>query len=245
MATMASMKIEKQALIDRLRKRFGARPHTPRESRTVYSAAAHGDVASPSVSRTHTPSQTLPLARSRAHHTTSLAGADAKLTAGLPVIDGGLLTLDAVNEYCTANSLLMNKVEIENLFQHFGVIGAKGDPVVDMSLFLGLLCVDDAGSDPVWYHHLPATGPTEAHLALSGTPHLEFGEQYKPFPKHWGIPPNAQMKGHDGIVRDLPNGYGKGNAPMEKWVVNNMAADSKTSTTVRGVKPYPYGNYSL
>ena len=40
---------------------------------------------------------------------------------------------------------------------------------------------------------------------------MEFGEQYKPFPKHWGVPPNTQMKGHDGVVRILPGGFGKGN----------------------------------
>ena len=122
--------------------------------------------------------------------------------------------------------------------------GGEG-AVVDMDAFLVAMRQTVGGEDPVWRETHPPPSAYTSHLALSGVSHLEFGEQYKPFPKHWGIPPNAQMKGHDGIVRDLPGGYGKGNAPMEKWVANNMAADSKTSTTVRGVKPYPYGNYSL
>ena len=52
-------------------------------------------------------------------------------------------------------------------------------------------------------------------------------------------------KGHDGIMRELPGGYGKGNAPMYNWVMENMAIDKKSDTNTRGVKPYPYGNYSL
>ena len=69
--------------------------------------------------------------------------------------------------------------------------------------------------------------------------HIEFGIQDKPFPKHWGIPPNSQMKGHDGIMRDLPGGYGKGNAPMYNWVAQNLGKDKKSFTNERGVKPYP------
>ena len=32
---------------------------------------------------------------------------------------------------------------------------------------------------------------------------------------------------------------------MALWVKINMEKDSTTKTTVRGVKPFPFGNYSL
>ena len=32
---------------------------------------------------------------------------------------------------------------------------------------------------------------------------------------------------------------------MYKFVAQHMESDKKSETTVRGVKPYPYGNYSL
>ena len=86
---------------------------------------------------------------------------------------------------------------------------------------------------------------SQSAFPIGRTSHLDFQVAYKPFPKHWGVPPNAQMKGHDGIMRDLPGGYGKGNAPMAKWVAMHMEKDAKSSTTERGMKPYPYGNYSL
>ena len=38
----------------------------------------------------------------------------------------------------------------------------------------------------------------KSHLALSGVSHIEYGKWYKPYPKHWGNPPNAQMKGFEG-----------------------------------------------
>lgn len=38
----------------------------------------------------------------------------------------------------------------------------------------------------------------KSHLALSGVSHIEYGKWYKPYPKHWGSPPNAQMKGFEG-----------------------------------------------
>ena len=80
---------------------------------------------------------------------------------------------------------------------------------------------------------------------MSGTAHIGFDAQFKAFPKHWGAPPNSQLKGHNGIMRVLPGGYGKGNAPMANWVKMNMEKDNLSKTSVRGVKPYPFGNYSL
>ena len=53
------------------------------------------------------------------------------------------------------------------------------------------------------------------------------------------------MKGFDGVVRDLPGGYGKGNGPMEKYVKMNMEHDAMNGTDIYGRKPYPFGNYSL
>ena len=152
------------------------------------------------------------------------------------------MDLSQVNSYLTANDLKMNAVEIENLMELYA---PTEDGPVDMHLFLSTLMTDFSGQDPVEYTLTLPDSPYEAHLALSGTSHLEFGVQYKPYPKHWGLPPNSQMKGHDGIMRDLPGGYGKGNAPMAKWVANNLAHDKKSETTERGTKPFPYGNYSL
>lgn len=153
------------------------------------------------------------------------------------------MSLVEANSYLTQNGMLINKIEFENLFDHFGR-GGEG-AVVDMDAFLVAMRQTVGGEDPVWRETHPPPSAYTSHLALSGVSHIEFGEQAKPFPKHWGIPPNAQMKGHDGIMRDLPGGYGKGNAPMFNWVQENMQKDKKSSTSERGLKPYPFGNYSL
>ena len=115
---------------------------------------------------------------------------------------------------------------------------------VDLAAFFGACAVDERGRPPVF---LPIAVDSEhnAHLALSGKSSMIFGEQYKPYPQHWGPPPNMQMKGHAGVVRDLPGGYGKGNESMEKWVRQNMEHDKRTLTNVNGVSKYPLGNYSL
>jgi len=146
-----------------------------------------------------------------------------------------------LSTWMTNCSLHLNKGELENLHKHFPG-SAPGS--VDIGAFVFLCSDGSAGRDPVWVEHT-GVDPNTAHLALSGVAHLEFGEQRKPFPAHWGTAPNAQMKGHSGIVRELPGGYGKGNEPMAKWVAENMKKDKESMTTVRGVKPYPLGNYSL
>jgi len=147
------------------------------------------------------------------------------------------------NAYLVANAVLLNKVELENLFdaEHYGAGSGK----VDMQAFLAALKADEGGVDPIPLERYPPNDPNMMHLALSGESHCEFGMMYKPYPKHWGTPPNAQMKGHDGIMRELPGGYGKGNAPMYNWVHENLQKDRKTSTDARGRKPFPFGNYSL
>ena len=149
--------------------------------------------------------------------------------------------MDALSTYLVVNKMLMNKIEVENLVEHYAV----GGGLVDVGAFLTALMTDTSGDDPIYPKIHGFDSPHEAHLALSGVSHIEFGKLNKPFPKHWGVPPNAQMKGHDGIMRDLPGGYGKGNAPMFNWVQENLARDRKSLTNERGNKPFPYGNYSL
>merc|ERR1711871_1867784 len=138
----------------------------------------------------------------------------------------------------------LNRIEVENLFCHHGVT-TGGEEKLDVAAFVDTLKNYTSGNDPKYFQKYPPTSPSESHLALSGTMHISFEVQAKPFPKHWGQPPNAQMKGHDGIMRELPGGYGKGNAPAFKWVQANLAKDKKASTDERGNKPYPFGNYSL
>jgi len=149
--------------------------------------------------------------------------------------------VSAVSSYLVREKLLLNKGETENLYYYYGSLH---DGTVDLEPFLMDLINDPSGKDPVF---LDETGqsPNEAHLSLSGQMHLDFSAQYKPFPSHWGTPPNAQMKGHNGIMQELPGGYGKGNAPMAHWVKDNMVKDKANGANERGVSPYPFGNYSL
>ena len=150
------------------------------------------------------------------------------------------MSVEEANAFLSGISLVLNKNEFENVFAHFG------DGVTcDMSSFLEGLAEELPYASPKFFSSIPPTSPHKAHLALSGVSHIEFGEQYKPFPAHWGAPPNAQMKGHNGIMRELPRGYGKGNAPMAKWVAANIEKDDKAGRDPKGFSPYPYGNYSL
>ena len=80
---------------------------------------------------------------------------------------------------------------------------------------------------------------------MSGDGRTDLGKMYKPFPKRWGEPPNVMLKGHDGIMRDLPGGYGRGNRPMERWVEANLEKDAKQGISEVATKPkFPLGNYS-
>lgn len=139
------------------------------------------------------------------------------------------MSVTVCNEFLTNLKLFLNKTELENLFDHFGSSPSKcGHPKlivqliltpshqlwtrcrVDMAAFFSAVLEDNGGEDPVmWISADPPKNPNTAHLALSGISHIEFGVQFKPFPKHWGAPPNAQLKGHNGIMRALPGGYGK------------------------------------
>jgi len=148
-----------------------------------------------------------------------------------------------VSTYFCGQGLHLNAGEFENLYKLF-----PGDPTMataDLEAFIAACSAAPPGTvSPVWFA-APAESPNTAHLALSGRSTMEFGIQFKPYPKHWGKPPNAQMKGHSGVMRDLPGGYGKGNEPMAKWVKENLTKDKETATTEMGLKPYPLGNYSL
>jgi len=155
--------------------------------------------------------------------------------------DVNMMDALASNSFLCSCKINMNKIELENLFDHF----ASSATTMDMAAFLSAVLDDTSGVDPVMWITQPGQNPHTAHLALSGVSHIEFGVQAKPFPKHWGAPPNAQLKGHNGIMRVLPGGYGKGNAPMASWVKSNMEKDSMASTNERGCKPYAFGNYSL
>jgi len=146
-----------------------------------------------------------------------------------------------VSSWLTLHKVLLNKTQVENLYYHYP---GSGPDTVDLGAFIADCGDGSAGRDPEF---LLKTGESDhtAHLNLSGTMSIEFGDQFKPFPQHWGAAPNAQMKGHAGIMRQLPGAYGKGNEPMYKWVEENMKIDKMSKTTERGTKPYPFGNYSL
>ena len=51
--------------------------------------------------------------------------------------------------------------------------------------------------------------------------------QNKPFPAHWGDPPQIQTRD----IRELPGGYGKGSSTLAKWIQKNLDDDAS------GLKP--------
>ena len=154
-----------------------------------------------------------------------------------------MMTIEETNKFLMACGVLTNKIEFENIFEHYGE-EVDGVSMIDVAKFVSEVSMVPPGTEPRYFTAEPFS-PNKTHLALSGVSHMEFGEQYKPFPSHWGVPPNCQMKGHDGVVRELPGGYGKGNGPMEKYVKDNMEHDARNGTDVYGRRPLPFGNYSL
>ena len=153
------------------------------------------------------------------------------------------MNVTEAHRFLVGVGLCLNKTEFDNLFEHFDA-GEESVDRCDMLKFATELSTLPPGKEPVWRGPAPES-PYTHHLSLSGVSHLEFGKQYRPFPAHWGIPPNHTMKGHMGVVRDLPDGYGKGNGPMENWVKLHLEHDRDTNTDTYGRKPYPFGNYSL
>ena len=151
------------------------------------------------------------------------------------------MSLVEAHRFLVSVGMNLNKTEFDNVFEHWGT---EDKSTCNMLEFAGDLATLPPGTEPIYYEATPES-PNKTHLALSGVSHLEFGKQYKPFPAHWGGPPNCQMKGHFGVVRDLPGGYGKGNGPMEKYVKDNLEHDQTTGTDEYGRKPFPFGNYSV
>lgn len=152
--------------------------------------------------------------------------------------DTSAMTLEELSCFLSQAGVLLNKTELENVMIHFG-----DGSLADASAFLRALEVEEA-TGGTFIGASSVESPNKSHLALSGVMSVDFTQQYKPFPAHWGQPPNASMKGYDGIVRDLDGGYGKGNAPMAKWVKANIEADGMSQREPNGASPYPYGGYS-
>ncbi len=46
----------------------------------------------------------------------------------------------------------------------------------------------------------------------------------KPFPKHWGSPPQIQTKD----MIELPNGFGIGSSTLKFWILENIQRDIKS-----------------
>jgi hypothetical protein len=48
-------------------------------------------------------------------------------------------------------------------------------------------------------------------------PTVYYSPSGKPFPTHWGKPPDIQTKD----VRPLPDGYGMGSSTLNGWIIGN------------------------
>ena len=48
----------------------------------------------------------------------------------------------------------------------------------------------------------------------------------KPFPKHWGDPPQRQTRD----LRPLPGGYGMGSGTLARWIQENLDRDKIKDT---------------
>ena len=127
--------------------------------------------------------------------------------ARLPIPPKPGASIEDVSSWLTGVGLHLNKGELENLFLHYKA-NAEGT-AVDLQTFIGECSVVTSGTDPVWLPH-EGESPYAAHLALSGVSHLEFGIQAKPFPKHWGAPPNAhaEVLALADLVTQAPGGQG-------------------------------------
>jgi len=143
------------------------------------------------------------------------------------------INASSVSSLLQSLQISLNKVELDNVVFYLSQDCA--------------LCelLEAAMAPPAEPPPSPSKVDHKIHLALSGVSHVEYGKQYKPFPPHWGDKPNAQMKGFEGIMHELPGGYGTGNSAMVKWVNLRMAKDGKSYTDEGGGKPFPYGNYSF
>jgi len=146
------------------------------------------------------------------------------------------LSVPEANELLLGVGIALNKTEFDNVFDHFP--GAREGELDAISFSEALAAPVSTGAEPRFFNSKgvaipqgqqarmtfsgPGCTPNSKHLGLSGISHADFGTQRKPFPAHWGAPPNVAMKGQHGIVRDLPSGYGKGNGLLEKWVLEHL-----------------------
>lgn len=67
---------------------------------------------------------------------------------------------------------------------------------------------------------------------------LSFGSftlAAKPFPRHWGAPPQIQTQ--DFIP--LPGGYGMGSSTLANWIKRNLERDARNPGAVPNMKPFP------
>lgn len=146
------------------------------------------------------------------------------------------LSVPEANELLLGVGIALNKTEFENAFDHFP--GAREGELDAISFSEALAAPVSTGAEPRFFNSKgvaipqgqqarmtfsgPGFTPNSKHLGLSGISHVDFGTQRKPFPAHWGAPPNVAIKGQHGIVRHLPAGYGKGNGLLEKWVLEHL-----------------------
>jgi hypothetical protein len=54
-------------------------------------------------------------------------------------------------------------------------------------------------------------------------PTVHYSSSGKPFPTHWGKPPDIQTKD----VRPLPDGYGMGSSTLNGWIIRNKEKDGQ------------------
>ena len=77
----------------------------------------------------------------------------------VPAADPTLMTFTQANTYLVSNKLLMNKIEMENLFDHYGVAAGKGEVIADMERFVSDLKTDKTGSAEDLHQDRELAGP--------------------------------------------------------------------------------------
>ena len=82
--------------------------------------------------------------------------------------------------------------------------------LISIALVLGLLPA-----------RFPVTATTASQVA-------ETTPDRKPFPVHWGNPPQIQTRD----LRELPGGYGMGSSTLAKWIQGNLDKDAAAAAPV-------------
>lgn len=158
----------------------------------------------------------------------------------LEMMESPLMDYKTAAAFTLRHRMFFNKGQLESSFEMFPV----GGGLVNMKAFLDKIKSVDPAPGTI-YSSISPSSPNKSHLALSGVSTSDTTNILKPFPKHWGVPPNASLKGADGAVRQLPAGFGSGNAAMHKWVKQHIDRDAFAQCDENGKQPFPYGNYSL